>query len=215
MFVSAVMPTRGRREWARLALECFLTQDYPYKELIILDDIDDPSFESIPTHPMVRYYCETRRNVVEKRNRVNELATGPLIAHFDSDDHSFPSRISTQVAFMKSKDKAVVGFCTLLFYEVQTQKVARYIAPPDYACGTSLLYTKSFWEKNTFKRPKLTVVGSDNIFVRSARDAKELAAADAGNLMVARAHDGNISPKKMYQMNQQLTLQDLPAGFPR
>jgi glycosyltransferase involved in cell wall biosynthesis len=208
------MPTRGRAEWAKLAVECFLSQDYPDKELVILDDIDDLSFSEAPIHPLIQYHRTDPMIIPAKRNAVNALTNGELIAHWDSDDWSDATRLSGQVAFMKSKGRAVVGFYTLLFYEVTTQKVARYIAPPDYACGTSLLYKKSFWEKNSFKRPKQTPVGSDNIFVRSARDAKELAAADAGSLMVARAHDGNISPKKMYQMNQQLTLQDLPAGFP-
>jgi hypothetical protein len=191
-------------------------QDWPDKELIILDDVDDSSFATTPTHPSIWYYCEPRQTIAEKRNRVNSLAKGELICHFDSDDWSDPTRLSKQVAFMKAQDKPVVGFNTLLFYEPSTQRVAQYIGQKDFPCGTSLLYRKWFWQNRQFEKPKLCEYGSDTAFVRTARERKQSAACDADGLMVARIHPGHTStPTSIEKMNKQLTLADLPARFPR
>ncbi len=218
MLVSCVMPTRGRSELAKLAVECFLAQDYPEKELIILDDADDPSFPEDfgANSPFLYNRTSERMAIPEKRNRINEMAGGQLIAHWDSDDWSDPTRLSHQVALLG--DKAVTGFNTLLFYEPSTQKVARYIGQREYACGTSMLYRKSFWAAHPFRRqkhPRNLDYGSDNVFGNDARDAKQIVCVDGGSLMVARVHGDQTSPTRMYKMNQQLTLADLPEGFPR
>ena len=49
MLISAIMPTRGRQAYAIDAVSCFRCQTYPDKELIILDDADNPSFAVIPS----------------------------------------------------------------------------------------------------------------------------------------------------------------------
>lgn len=214
--VSCVMPARGRQEWARLAVQCFLSQDYPAKELVILDDADDPAFPEGLSESGVRYHrTDTRMNVVDKRNAVNALANGDIIAHFDSDDWSDPTRLSRQVELMRTSQKALVGFHSMLFFEPVTQSVAKYIGARNYACGTTLLYRKSFWEVHPFSRPRLVDYGSDNIFVRVAKETNQLASVDAETLMVARVHPGNTSPTRMDKMNRRLSPADLPAGFPR
>lgn len=213
-----MLPTRGRREWAPLAVACFLAQDYPDKELVILDDDDDPSFGPADWlhEPAIRYSRLNRRlTLADKRNAVNTMASGELIAHFDSDDWSDPGRLSFQLGMMFESDKAVSGFNTMLFYEPSTGKVAKYIGNAGYACGTSLVYRRRFWETHPFRKPKLTEYGSDNPFVYAARDEKQMASCDVAGLMVARIHPGNTSPNHMYKLNKQLTLADLPEGFPR
>src|SRR5262245_29017995 len=99
-----MMPTRGRREFASQALACFLAQTYPAKELVILDDADDPSFpnkEGLPRDDAsIRYLVGARRTIPIKRNLIAEAAAGELICHFDSDDWQHPERLSTQVKFL-------------------------------------------------------------------------------------------------------------------
>ena len=48
ILVSAIMPTRSRPALSRAALNCFLAQTYEPRELVILDDDDDPSFLDPP-----------------------------------------------------------------------------------------------------------------------------------------------------------------------
>lgn len=40
--ISCVLPTYNRRRFIPLAPQCFLSQDYPDKELLLLDDGTDP-----------------------------------------------------------------------------------------------------------------------------------------------------------------------------
>ena len=220
MLVSCVMPTRGRQDWALSALQSFLSQDYTDRELVILDDEDEPSFREPERLPQgqVRYVRGARpETLAVKRNIVNDLAHGDLICHYDSDDWSDRARISHQVAVLQKRGNAVTGFNRLLFYEPSTGKVARYIGNSNYACGSSLLYRKSFWAANPFRRPEkpVTEYGSDNIFVRAAQKANEIVATGDHGLMVARIHPGNTSPNQMYKMHQQLSVADLPERFPR
>lgn len=206
----------------------YCSQTYQDKELVILDDEDDPSFPYYrPTEDLfldecgglhrLRYYREPRRNVIEKRNRVNALATGDLIAHFDSDDWSSPVRLSEQVQLLTKSGKALTGYHTIIFYEPSTQTVKRYVGDSRYTCGTSMLYRRDWWKAHPFRgQPKLNVdYGSDTIFWRETKNAGEVVACDGRSNIVARVHNGQTNPTAMYKMNLSLSLDDLPAGFPR
>ena len=89
--VSCIMPTANRRRFVPLAIRYFLAQDYPNKELLILDDGDDSVADLLPDHPQVRYMREPKgRTLGVKRNRLCELAQGDIIAHWDDDDWHAP-----------------------------------------------------------------------------------------------------------------------------
>lgn len=192
------MPTRGRQELAKLALECFYSQTYENRELVIVDDFDELSFPNGVNHPLVRYhisdYRQGRLNIPMKRNVINGLTAGEVIAHWDSDDWSAPERLTQQVALMEQSGKQVAGYHSMLFYDERDNTAARYEGHQNmYALGTSLLYRKDWWQTHQFK--DALFVGSDNDFVRKARDAHQLATVDAGLMMVARCHSDNTSPK--------------------
>lgn len=192
--VSAVMPTRGRQRYAQQAVECFLSQTYANKELVILDDFDQPSFLNGVDHPLIRYY-QTENiiyNIPTKRNRVNALVNGEIIWHLDSDDYSAPTRMAQQVERLEMTGKALTGYGCLLFVEECTGKVLQY-RQQDYACGSSLCYRKEFWQQHPFIENKPT--GSDNFLVRAAREAGELDSIEGGTYLIARIHDGNTSRK--------------------
>jgi len=208
------MPTRGRCDYAAQAVECFLAQTYENRELVILDDFDMPSFQKGISHPLIRYY-QTENivfNIPVKRNRVNWLANGEYIIHFDSDDYSHPDRIAQQVEHLESSGKAAVGFHTLLFHEPSTGLNFEYRARTNYALGTSLCYRKWWWELNKF--PENKPVGSDNHFVFAASAAKQLECVPGGSMIVARIHDDNTS-KKHNRGTQYVAVgsERLPEGF--
>jgi len=54
--VSCVMPTYNRRAFVPHAIRYFLRQDYPLKELIIIDDGTDSIADLVPDDPSIRYY---------------------------------------------------------------------------------------------------------------------------------------------------------------
>jgi glycosyltransferase involved in cell wall biosynthesis len=49
------MPTANRRAFVGHAIEQFLPQDYPRRELIVVDDGEDCIADLIPEHDLVRY----------------------------------------------------------------------------------------------------------------------------------------------------------------
>src|SRR5690554_1515091 len=74
--VSAIMPTYGRPELVSESVAMFLAQDYPHKELIILNDCDGQIFRF--EHPQVTVINRSNRfaTLGEKRNACIELAKG-------------------------------------------------------------------------------------------------------------------------------------------
>lgn len=198
-------------------MQCFLSQDYPEKRLLILDDGDDKSFPNGIDHPLIDYHClnETVRHLIPaKRNMACEMAEGPILAHFDSDDFSSVERLSYQVRMLQESGKQLAGFHTMLFYNEQTREVWKYYNQPEYILGTSLVFFKSFWE--SFHFPEKYHIGSDNQIVRHAKDQKQLISADAGQMLIARIHESNTSSKRTGPKQSEYkraSIDDIPKAF--
>jgi O-antigen biosynthesis protein len=97
--VSCIMPTFNRRRFLPLTLEAFINQDYPKKELIVVDDGTDSVRDIFQGVPGVRYLrLESRTPIGEKRNLACTAAEGAIIAHWDDDDWYAPSRLREQIS---------------------------------------------------------------------------------------------------------------------
>jgi glycosyltransferase involved in cell wall biosynthesis len=108
--VSCIMPTFNRRKFLPLALECFVHQDYPAKELIIVDDGTDIVRDLFEGAPDVRYlHLPTRASIGEKRNRACVEAQGTIIAHWDDDDWYAPNRLRHQIGPLLSGQADMTG----------------------------------------------------------------------------------------------------------
>jgi hypothetical protein len=97
--ISCIMPTRNRSEWVRQSLDYFARQDYPNRELIIIDDGSDDLDAVLPSDPRIRYIRSLRPiSIGAKRNLGCEAAVGTIIVHWDDDDWYAPNRLSAQAA---------------------------------------------------------------------------------------------------------------------
>ena len=106
--VTALCPTYGRFSRLREALACFLAQDYPNKQLIILNDaperIVNGSEQSVVSSGclLTTHYSpltvvnrpDPFNNLGEKRQWLLEHADSPLCAHWDDDDLYLPWHLS-------------------------------------------------------------------------------------------------------------------------
>ena len=54
--VSCITPTYNRRHFSPRAVRCFLSQDYPNLEWVILDDGTDPIKDLLPDDPRIKYH---------------------------------------------------------------------------------------------------------------------------------------------------------------
>ena len=106
--VSCICPTYNRppryQHLLEEAIESFLRQDYPNKELIVLNDC--PGQELICDEPGVRVVNVAERfpSIGDKQNAAVGLARGELIAPWDDDDISLPWRLSLSVERLGDAD---------------------------------------------------------------------------------------------------------------
>lgn len=207
--VSCVMPTWNRRTFIPAAVDCWLKQTYQNRELVILDDGEEPIEDLLPEDNRIRYVFEQRRRVTgDKRNRICELARGEVICHWDDDDWSAPDRISFQVAILWQTGKPVTGFGVLLFWDVVHERAVRYRAHvPGYVCGTSLCYERAFWQMRRFREKH---EASDNDFVYPI--LKQIAPSNDPTHMVARIHGCHHTSRKS-SISEMVAREAIPAGF--
>ncbi len=108
--ITCIMPTRNRRTFLPLALRHFLAQDYPQKELLIVDDGPDPVGDLAEGQPSVTYlWLGTPLSIGAKRNLAVEQARGTIIAHWDDDDWYAPNRLRYQAAPILAGEADLTG----------------------------------------------------------------------------------------------------------
>jgi glycosyltransferase involved in cell wall biosynthesis len=191
------MPTHNRRPFVARAIELFRRQDYPRKELIVVDDGSDPVRDLVPADDdRIRYLrLERRTTLGAKRNLACEQARGALIAHWDDDDWHAAHRLSYQVEALVAAGADVCGTDTLLFYDTRSGRAWRYLygkSSRRWLAGGTLCYTRAFWSRQRFANIN---VGEDSRFVWSDKGAKLLALPDS-TFYVALIHAHNTSPKQ-------------------
>jgi len=192
--VSCIMPTYNRRAWIRRSIDCFLSQDYSERELVIVDDGSDAVGDLVPADPRIRYHRLDRKlSIGAKRNLACELAAGSLIAHWDDDDW-YPSwRLSRQVAALASSPSDLCGTNQLYFFDDAGQRAFLYTCHDrrPWVAGSSFVYKKSLWQQTRF--PDLQV-GEDSKFLWTMSPNRVLDLKEA-RLCVASIHAQNTSPK--------------------
>ena len=192
--VSCIMPTANRRAFVPRAIRCFLDQDYPNRELIVIDDGQDGIADLIPRSDLIRYRrLDARASIGAKRNMACEMARGETIAHWDDDDWMAPQWLRSQMSTLTAQEADVCGLDKVFFYAPDTRQGWRYVydgAQP-WVCGGTLCYTKDLWRRIRFGPVD---VGEDNLFVWSPQP-KRMAINARHDLYVATVHRGNTSPK--------------------
>jgi glycosyltransferase involved in cell wall biosynthesis len=194
--VSCVMPTANRRAYVPHAIRRFLEQDYPNKELVIIDDGADSVADLVPEDPQIRYLrFMGRRTLGTKRNDCVREARGELILHWDDDDWMAPYRIHYQVEELLRAGAEVCGLARMLFYDSVNRRLLLYRYPgadDEFLAGGSLLYTKDFWRRLPFRPVQ---VASDTLFILG-RHLKRAVFLEDYRFYVALIHSGNTSAKE-------------------
>jgi hypothetical protein len=196
MLVTCIMPTADRRRFVPAAIEYFLRQDYPERELLIVDDGADAVEDLVPADPRVRYLrIEPGLTLGAKRNRACEEARGEIFAHWDDDDWHAPRRLYIQVQALLASGAELCGIDRLLFYAPATGRAWEYTYPAGrrpWLSGSTLMYRRGFWERHRFANVN---VGEDSRFVWAGPPRAMHVLADH-TFHVGIIHDRNTSPKR-------------------
>jgi glycosyltransferase involved in cell wall biosynthesis len=194
--VSCIMPTSGRRRFVPQSIRQFLEQDYPYRELLVLDDGSDPVADLMPSDPRIHYsHQATRQCLGSKRNAACDQARGDIIVHWDDDDWYAPWRLSYQVAELEQTGAVICGLDRMLFVDEVARSAWEYVYPPGgtpWVYGATFCYRRALWQRNRF--PDVNV-GEDTHFVFAAA-GQAVRILERREFFVGRIHPGNISPKQ-------------------
>ena len=193
--VSCVMPACFG-EMALLAVQCFLTQTYSHRELIVLDNNEEGNTIELllPDDERIKYYRVEKQSVGALRNLGNSLASGEVICNWDCDDWYTPTRIEEQVKRLEETGLPVTGWHNILYYSVDTGNTYKYFIEPSgrnhapYAMGTSHCYLKTFWEKHKYPTTGI----EDFEWQKDAMHRGLLDSTDAGQLCVVRYHGDSV-----------------------
>ena len=157
--VSCIMPTYNRPKYLQRSIQMFLEQDYPNKELIIIDDSDIKNTQmKLTEHINVRYYFyKTKYNVGKKRNLALTKSNGKIFIFWDDDDIYSKDRISYQVKDIIANKCDLTVFNQVIyylenegkFYKSISRKVHNDLWYNGYICGT-MACKKSIWNKIKF-----------------------------------------------------------------
>jgi len=191
------MPTCDRLAFVPRAIAYFQRQDYPNKELLVIDDGADSISDLLPADERIRLIRLPRRaSVGAKRNLACEQSSGTLIAHWDDDDWHGVHRLRYQVDHLLNSGAAICGLKDLLFLDIRTGKAWKYNYPAGqrpWLSGSSLVYTRAFWAARRF--PEINV-GEDSRFVSTAAPRQLIALSDP-TFHVGIIHGKNVSPKQI------------------
>lgn len=193
--VSCIMPTADREKYIPFAVEYFLQQDYPNKELVIIDDGKESIKHLLPEDQSIRYfYSDPLGTIGIKRNYACQQAKGDIIMHWDDDDWHASDWISKQVNFLFESGADICGIEHVHFYSpvVDTfwmgtalnKRKARWLN------GATLAYWRSFWKLNPFQNKQ---TAEDDAFINSP--GAKIYAHDYIDGFVALLHPKNTTVK--------------------
>lgn len=193
-YVSCIMPTANRPQFAELAVSHFLKQDYKNAELIIIDDGIDSVKRFLPNHNRVKYfYDQSFSSLGNKRNFGCEQALGDIIIHWDDDDYYAQDWISKQVYFLNNSGADICGLNDIYFFSPLMLKYWRWTeknTEVPFLMGATLAYKKSFWKEHPFKNIS---IGEDHDFIWNT--GAGIFAHDYTDGFCAILHSGNSTIK--------------------
>jgi glycosyltransferase involved in cell wall biosynthesis len=197
------MPTHNRRRFVSQAIRYFARQDYPSRELIIVDDGQDAIGDLVPDDGRIHYVrLEKRQSVGAKRNLACRRARGDLIAHWDDDDWMATNRLSTQAAELLATDAQVCAARQLLYYHLESGQAWLYrprTGDRSWLASSTLLYHRKLWETHPFAEGDAADVAA---FVAPLNPAR-VRVLDDPQFYIALLHGENSTPRNLSDLRWQ------------
>lgn len=139
--VSAIMvtgKTPARAPFARAAIRSFQLQNWPNKELVIVNDSQQPLFFQAELPPNVREVMANKQPLGELRNVGLAAAQGEWVMQWDDDDWSHPDRMSWMMEYRKEHHAMLLLWQIRYSFVSNNAFVLQYDRPTEGIPGTVL-----------------------------------------------------------------------------
>jgi glycosyltransferase involved in cell wall biosynthesis len=180
--VSCILVTRDRPAFVRQALRCFSSQDYPNKELVVVDDGEAPVERLCAGVRDLTYIrLRTPAPTGTKLNHGIAAARGDILQKLDDDDFYAPGFLSTSVGRLirARRRDALVAWCCFLVLIARERKL--YFSGHGWNTGGTLCFRRALWERHPFRD---LYASSDSWFIRDTRPFVERVCAAEQYLVV-------------------------------
>jgi len=162
--ISCVLVTRDRPGFFRQALRCFGAQDYPAKELVVVDDGDTPvgaMCDGVAGVTYVRLPKPTPTGT--KLNLGIETARGDILQKLDDDDYYAPRFLSTAAARLARARTPDALVCWCCFAVLIAGDPKLYFSGHGWKTGGTLCFRRALWRRHRFRD---LYASSDTWFIR-------------------------------------------------
>jgi glycosyltransferase involved in cell wall biosynthesis len=206
--VSIVTPTFNRRPFIPKLIEYIKEQTYPAErmEWLVYDDGTDPIEDLLAPHMetmRIRYFrSEEKKNVGEKRNRLNAEAKGDIIICMDDDDYYSPERVSHVVNSLRSKPSIQICGSTIAYLYFVDDGSIWQAGPhaPNHATFGTMAYRKSYVNGLSHTCNEAVVHAEEIEFTRQYKEP--MIQLDPRKVMLVICHTSNTVDKRKLRGNE-------------
>lgn len=220
--VSVILPVYNGEKYLAEALESVFSQDYPYLEVIVVDDgSTDRTWEVMQRFAgKIKTVRQQNRGLGASRNAAIQICQGEYFAFLDHDDYWEKTKISKQMQILlaeKEKDPLLFThvkqfFCPTLTKEEKSKIWFDETEQPGYFAGTLLVSRKRFQEIGCFLEEK--VLGEFVDWYLRALEKKIPVQVFPETMLYRRVHQQNMGRQKE-QYNRTDYLKILKASLAR
>ena len=201
-FVSICTPTFNRRPFIPYLIKCFSHQTYPKDrmEWIIIDDGSDKVGDLVAHIPQVKYYPYERKMLLgEKRNLLNNKASGEIIIYMDDDDYYPPNRISHAVDTLLANPHAMCAGSSIMYIYFKSLDKVYQFGPygPKHSTAATFAFRRSLLV--TSKYDNSLALAEEKSFLNNY--SVPFVQLDPFKSILVFAHDHNSVNKEMLLEN--------------
>lgn len=162
--VSCILVTRDRPAFFRQALRCFFSQDYPDRELIVVDDGEAPVERLCAGLPDVTYIRLPESTPTGAKLNIGiDAARGDILQKLDDDDFYAPGFLSAAVGRLRRarREDALAVWCCFMVLIARDRRL--YFSGHGWTTGGTLCFRRALWRRRPFRD---MYHSSDSWFIR-------------------------------------------------
>jgi O-antigen biosynthesis protein len=150
--VSCIMVTGRRNRFIPQALRCFGAQTYQHRELVVVDDGEEPAGRHCEGVSGVKYIRLDRRTPTGRKLNIGiENASGSILQKWDDDDYYAPEFLKTSVARIQesASPRRIAAWDSFLILLAGSTRL--YWSGPGWRAGGTICFRRQVWEQAPFR----------------------------------------------------------------